>query len=217
MTIAYPQRAGYAPGRIAGLAAVVAFHAGIIYALASGFGQCVVDLVRPPPESRFVVEARPLPPPPPEPVKPQPKTAPPPKAYVPPSVLKAPPAPAAITAVTATPPPEPAARTGTAEPVRAPAVEPVRVSAALDPSASCRPPQYPAAARRNGESGAVVLRFLIEADGTVLDSQLESSSGFERLDEAAQRGLALCRFKPGTLEGRPERSWARMRYVWKLN
>ncbi|MBV5325373.1 MAG: TonB family protein, partial [Rhodospirillaceae bacterium] len=58
---------------------------------------------------------------------------------------------------------------------------------------------------------------LIDADGTVLESKVEASSGFERLDQAALRGLALCHFKPGTVDGRPERSWARMRYVWKLN
>ena len=94
---------------------------------------------------------------------------------------------------------------------------PVRVAAALDASGSCQPPQSPALSRRHGETGAVVLRFLIDGDGAVLESKVEASSGFERLDEAALHGLALCHFKPGTVDGRPERSGARMRYVWKLN
>jgi protein TonB len=93
---------------------------------------------------------------------------------------------------------------------------PVRVQPALDQGRPCKPPQYPPAARRAEESGAVVLKFLIEADGSVMESLVESSSGFERLDEAARAALALCRFKPGTTDGRPERSWARIRYVWKL-
>lgn len=217
MPMTYPQRASRSQSRMIGLAGVAALHVAIVYALVSGLGQCVVDIVRQPLEARFVVEAKPLPPPPPEPPKPQPKTAPPPKAYVPPPAVKAAvPVPAAITAITQTPPPEPVTRTGTAEPTPAPP-EPVRVAAALDPSATCRPPQYPPQSRRNGESGAVVLRFLIEADGSVIESQVESSSGYTRLDEAAVNGLSLCHFKPGTSDGRAERSWARMRYVWKLN
>ena len=214
---AYLHRATWSPGRFGGLAAVVALHAGIIYALANGLGQCVVDMVSPPLEARVIVEAKPLPPEP-EPAKPLPpkKVAPPPKPYVPPPEIRvAAPPPAAITAVTATRPPEPVAVTGTAPP--APVAEPVRVAAALDASGTCKPPPYPPTSRRNGEAGAVVLRFLIDTDGAVLESKVEASSGFGRLDEAALNGLALCRFKPGSVDGRPDRSWARMRYVWKLN
>lgn len=219
MGMAYPQRATWSPGRFGGLAAVVALHAGVIYALANGLGQCVVDIVRQPLEARVIVEAKPLPsPPPPEPAKPLPKKVPPPKAYVPPPAVRtAAPPPAAITAVTTTRPPEPVVATGVAEPAAAPAAEPVRVAAALDASGACKPPQYPPSSRRNGESGAVVLRFLIDTDGRVIESRVDTSSGFERLDEAALNGLALCHFKPGSVDGRPERSWARMRYVWKLN
>ncbi len=217
MGMTYPRRAMWSPGRFGGLAAVVALHAGIIYALATGLGHCVVDIVHPPLDARVIVEAKPLPPVV-EPAKPLPKKAPPPKSYVPPPVVRAAaPPPAAITAVTTTKPTEPVAAIGTAEPTAAPVAEPVRVAAALDASGSCRPPQYPSSSRRNGETGAVVLRFLIDTDGAVLDSKVETSSGFERLDEAALNGLALCHFKPGSVDGRPERSWARMRYVWKLN
>ena len=217
MGMSYPQRAPWSLGRFGGLAAVLVLHIGIIYALATGLGQCVVDIVRSPLDARVIVEAKPLPPEP-EPAKPLPKKAPPPKPYVPPPEIRAAsPPPAAITAVTTTRPPEQAVTSGTAEPSPAPVAEAVRVAAGLDASASCRPPQYPSMSRRNGETGAVVLRFLIDTDGAVLESKVEASSGFERLDEAALRGLALCHFKPGTVDGRPERSWARMRYVWKLN
>jgi protein TonB len=72
------------------------------------------------------------------------------------------------------------------------------------------------AARRAGETGAVVLKFLIDTDGSVVESAVAESSGFDRLDEAARQALARCRFSPGTLDGHPERSWARIRYVWKL-
>ena len=81
---------------------------------------------------------------------------------------------------------------------------------------TCRAPDYPMASRRAGETGTVRLQFLVDQDGKVVDSRIESSSGYARLDEAARDALALCHFIPGTVDGRPERSWARLDYVWKL-
>jgi protein TonB len=95
--------------------------------------------------------------------------------------------------------------------------QPVRQSAVVDAAGACRLPQYPPLSRRNGETGTVTLKFLIDADGTMLEGHVDASSGHQRLDEAARQALALCRFKPGTVDGVPERSWARMRYVWKLD
>jgi protein TonB len=87
----------------------------------------------------------------------------------------------------------------------------------IDPAHSCTPPDYPPAAKRLGQTGAVIVKFLIEEDGSVADSQIETSSGYPRLDEAAREALSLCSFKAGTVDGRPERSWVQIRYVWKLN
>ena len=50
----------------------------------------------------------------------------------------------------------------------------------------------------------------------LLDSKVERSSGFRRLDEAARAGLSQCKFRPATVNGKPERSWGRIEYVWKL-
>jgi protein TonB len=80
----------------------------------------------------------------------------------------------------------------------------------------CALPEYPPASRQFEEAGTVVLNFLIDVDGRVLQSRIESSSGHPRLDEAALRALSLCRFKPGTVDGKPDRSWHKMKYVWKL-
>src|SRR5439155_19584178 len=83
-------------------------------------------------------------------------------------------------------------------------------------ASTCEKPAYPAAARRANETGSVRLTFLIDVDGKVLDSKVERSSGSRRLDEAARAGLSLCKFKPATLNGRPERTWGRIDYVWTL-
>ncbi|PKU22458.1 energy transducer TonB [Telmatospirillum siberiense] len=95
--------------------------------------------------------------------------------------------------------------------------EPVRTVPSIDASGSCRKPDYPPISRRLEETGTVILEFLIDVDGTVTDSRIAGSSGHSRLDEAARQALTLCAFKPGTLDGRPEKSWARLRYTWSLN
>jgi protein TonB len=202
------------PRRLIGLGVVAVLHGAAIYGLATGLGRQAVEFLKAPVESKVVAELiKPPEPPKVEPPLPKAKAPPkpPPPAYVPPPRIKAEmPAPNAIAAVTQEAPKEP-------PPPPAPAVQQIQKSApALDTGQSCPPPKYPPAARRAGESGAVVLRFLIEEDGSVADSLVDASSGFERLDEAARTALANCHFKPGTIDGRPERSWAQIRYVWKL-
>ena len=60
------------------------------------------------------------------------------------------------------------------------------------------------------------LRFLIGVDGSVLQSEVVKSSGFTRLDEAARNALAKCQFRPGSVDGKPEQSWASIQYTWRL-
>ena len=98
------------------------------------------------------------------------------------------------------------------------AAEPVRVAPTLDGSKSCAKPEYPALSRRLEEQGSVVLRFLVGPEGVPIRSEIVSSSGFERLDQAAQAALSLCHFKPGTIDGQPapEPGWAQLRYTWNL-
>jgi protein TonB len=91
-----------------------------------------------------------------------------------------------------------------------------RVSASLQASASCQKMPYPELSSRREEQGTVHLKLLIGADGRVLESQVEQSSGYARLDEAARAGLSKCQFKPGTVDGKPEPSWASMKYTWRL-
>jgi len=92
----------------------------------------------------------------------------------------------------------------------------VRVAAVTNAAANCQKPEYPSASRRNEEEGTVRLRFLIGVDGLVVESQVEKSSGFARLDEAARLAMSKCQFKAGTLDGKPEQSWSSMNYTWRL-
>jgi TonB family protein len=84
-------------------------------------------------------------------------------------------------------------------------------------ASSCEKPEYPSASKRLEEEGTVQLKFLVGADGKVIESAVEKSSGFRRLDEAARQSLAKCTFKPGTKDGVAVESWASMKYTWALS
>ncbi len=81
---------------------------------------------------------------------------------------------------------------------------------------SCEPPKYPKAALMNEETGTVTLGFLVAPDGKVVESKVEKSSGSKSLDKAALTALSLCKFKPGTKDGKADQLWARVDFVWKL-
>ena len=185
--------------RLTGLVAVVAFHVVLVYALVHGLARQIVEVIRQPLETKIIEEIK-APPPDKPPPPPPPKLAMPPPPYIPPpevtvqALAIAP----TITAVTSVKPPEE-----------------YRTPAVVDAN-TCEKPAYPPAARRANETGIVRLTFLIDVDGKVLDSKVERTSGSRRLDDAARVGLSLCRFKPATLNGRPERTWGRIDYVWKL-
>jgi len=114
------------------------------------------------------------------------------------------------------PPAHGATTTGMATTEPAPRAAPVRTAAVAD-ARNCARPEYPRNAQRNGDTGTVTLALLIGTDGKVVESKVEKSSGSRELDRAAQAGLSLCRFQPGTVDGVPQQSWTRMQYVWSLD
>ena len=188
-------RALLAVGGLAGLAVVIALHAALIYALIHGLARQIVEVIRQPLETKIIEEIK-APPPDKPPPPPPPKLSMPPPPYIPPPEVQVqvPVSAPTITAVTS---------------------EPVRTPPVVDAN-TCEKPAYPPASIRANEVGLVRLSFLIDMDGKVLDSKVERSSGHRRLDEAARAGLSLCKFRPATVNGKPERSWGRIEYVWKL-
>ena len=83
-------------------------------------------------------------------------------------------------------------------------------------ASSCEKPAYPLPSKRLTEEGTVQLRFLVGVDGKVIESEVEKSSGFRRLDEAAKEGLSKCSFKPAVKDGLNVQRWASMKYTWQL-
>jgi len=57
-------------------------------------------------------------------------------------------------------------------------------------------PKYPSLSRRLGEEGKVLLRVRVSTDGRAAAVDIEKSSNFERLDEAARQSVAHWRFVP---------------------
>jgi protein TonB len=183
-----------------GILFVILFHLALLWVIQSGLAKKFVKIIKGPVEAQLIEDVKPDIPPPPPP--PPPKNLPPPPDYVPPPDI-------VNTSVTST------NSIGNVSATPAPAPAQV-VAPVINVAANCQKPSYPSASVRNEEEGTVQLRFLIGVDGKVIDTKVEKSSGFSRLDEAAIRALSKCDFKPGTVNGKPEQSWARVDYKWKL-
>ena len=130
-----------------------------------------------------------------------------------PPAVSAPVPPPADVALQSPAPPAVAADAEAAAPeVLAAIAQPIRAPVARAPERSEPPaliersrvaPIYPRASRRAGEAGTVVLRLTVGVSGTVLATDVLSSSGFDRLDQAAQAAARQWRFSPGTRQGVP--------------
>ena len=199
--------------RLPSLMVVLVLHVILLWLIQSGLARQAITLTQESVEALLLTDAAPPPPPVAAPKTPSPKTPLPPVIQPPITaatpVITAPTAPAInVTPTQSTPPTAP-----TASSAPSPSI---RTGAAIQPGASCAKPDYPSASRRLEEEGTVSLKFLIGVDGRVLQAEIEKTSGFPRLDEAARNALSKCQFRPGTIDGKAEQSWASIKYTWRL-
>jgi protein TonB len=68
-------------------------------------------------------------------------------------------------------------------------------------------PAYPAASRRLGEQGRVLLDVYIQPDGRVGEIRVKQSSGYPRLDEAALDAVRRWRYVPARRGNEPIALW----------
>ena len=208
---------GLAPRRRAGpLLAIGLAHAVLVWALLQAQG------VR-----TAIQEARPLmvalladvaPPTPAEPALPNPRQdrLPPPTLWTPPPeitvAVAAPPAPPPAPMPLPVPTPVQAVALPTPAPVQAPApvllppqpsrpAEPKLMSAGAIRYRVQPAIEVPLASRRLGESGTVLLRVVVDAQGQPRQISVHRSSGFARLDEQALVAMRAARFQPVTDAG----------------
>ena len=154
----------------------------------------------------------------PTPVPPSAAPAPPPEVLSTPAPSPAPAAVAPPAAVTPTPAPAPAPVTSPAPSVPTPAPPPPKVEL---PSSKADylhnpAPEYPRMSQRLGEQGQVMVKVLIGADGVPQKAELQSSSGFERLDKAAMEAAMRWRYVPGKRGGVPETMWFQVPITFSL-
>ena len=204
---------------MAGVGATILLHAAVIAVLLqfqpvrSALTQAVptmVSLVTSPP----VVE-KPKEPPRPLPVKPrvqrvEPRPEPPPLVT---AVTEAPPPPSAPAPQSIAPPapPAPVAAAPTAPPP-GPVVPPNFNAAYLNNP----PPAYPTLSRRVGQQGKVVLRVLVNAAGNPDKVEIRTSSGFDRLDDAALDAVRRWRFVPARQGEAPVAAWVLVPIIFTL-
>lgn len=90
-------------------------------------------------------------------------------------------------------PPVPQPATAPAASSSAPVVTAARFNAAYLNNPE---PKYPSLSRRLGEEGKVLLRVRVTPDGRAATVDIEKSSNYDRLDEAARQSVANWRFVP---------------------
>jgi len=78
-------------------------------------------------------------------------------------------------------------------------------------------PEYPAEARRDRIEGTVLVKLLIDADGTIVRAEIARGvSEHEVLERAAVAAALQCVFAPGTVGGQPTRMWVQLPFVFAL-
>ncbi len=189
-----------------GLLFVIVFHIVLIYGLASGLAGDLSSKVAEVLQTKVVEETKiedvVEPPPPPPDTK-----IPPPDFVPPPSFDFVPDAPANSTAIQAV--------QHTAAPKQV--AEPTTMTKAKPGPKGLSRPEYPPASTRLGEEGVVGLQLYIGADGKVADVKIASTSGFERLDEAAvKHAQRSWKFVPCMQGDKPVACWLPLNFRWKI-
>ena len=193
---------------------VLLLHGAALWALQTGLLQRMVDVVIPVTLlSELIEPPRPKvepPPPPKQPVTPAqavPQKAmplPPPMPVAIAEVAPTPQTPTGVVASVAALPPMTAPQTAT--PVAPPSPKVELPSSDADYLQNPKP-AYPPMSKRIGEQGRVVVRVLIGVDGVAQKAEIRTSSGFERLDQAALATAQRWRYVPGKRGGVAEAMW----------
>jgi protein TonB len=190
-----------------GISFVILFHIIIVYALVNGLARKVVEVVKGPLETKLIEELKK--PPPDTPPPPPPKLAPPPPPYIPPPEVNIA---APVTNTTAI-----ASVTHNAPVAPPPPAQALPTPAKFMIGQGRCQIDYPAQAKRLEQAGSVILQVLVDPEGNVIDSKVDTSSGFQVLDDAARAGLSRCRAsKPATENGKPVQAWSRLKYTFRL-
>ncbi len=193
----YAERQADPRRHVVGLTVVILFHVVVVWALLTGLGKKVIDVVRAPIETKVIEEVKKPPPPPEIVLPPPPKLEAPPPPFIPPpeiQIATPPPAPT-ITATTPTPPPAPVVIAPAPAPIVAPPAPPAPAPApAVTIAAACPQqvkPEIPRRAYRDGVGidGYVKARAVIR-NGTVVSVTILESRPGSLYDQAVKTAMS---------------------------
>jgi len=172
-----------------GFGAVVILHVLIIWALKAGLATSLIEAIKGPMETKMIEEEKVekvAPPPPPPKFE-----APPPSAVIPVDIAVEAPIESGDSSI------------NTKNTVKA-AAPPATVPPRSNPRRPVTQPEYPPTSKRLGEVGTVVMLLTVDESGKVIEAQVDKSSGYERLDQAAlEEAKRNWRLLPGTVGGKP--------------
>ncbi len=100
--------------------------------------------------------------------------------------------------------------------VKVPVVERISRPPALSKPENCRD-DYPFLARVFGQEGTTELAFQVMADGTVSGVKVATSSGSDRLDDAAVECVARWHYRPAIKDGQLADTPMKIGVAWKLD
>jgi protein TonB len=165
-----------------------------------------------PPATRPAIRVKPAPQPRPRAAHSEPTPAPvaAPENTAQPAAAPPVPVPAPATASTAAPSPEPAPAAQTALPA---STEPRNVSHV---DCSIPKPDYPDISKRRRENGTAVVRFVVGLTGRIETAQLQKSSGYDRLNDAALAAVHAGACQPYRENGQPVRAAYSQSFVFGL-
>lgn len=210
-----PYAGGGGSRRTAVLVTIVALHVGFYLALVSGLAREAMQIV-----ADVGIIDLPPPPPPPEDLKepppPPPTELPPP--VVPPPLIDLPAFSGPTTAITAQVSDKPQAppKVVAPPPPRKVQITPPSMKSSPRSLASALNSCYPSASRRLNEEGKVTVVVTIGTNGKMSGMQVAQSSGFERLDSAAECVLRKLTFNPGQRDGQAVEAQATLPITFKL-
>ena len=190
---------------------IVVLHVIFFWALKQGLVRAGMQII----EDYSIIDLPPPPPPPEdldEPPPPPPVDVPPP--VVPPPLIDLPAFEGPSTAITAKV--QETAKAQPQTPTRQAQITPPRIRAKGDRISAAINACYPSASRRLSEEGRVMLTITIDAAGKVGAMTVNQSSGFPRLDGAAECVVRRLPFEPGKRDGQPVDAQATLPIVFKL-
>jgi periplasmic protein TonB len=200
------------PGRQAvGFGLVVLLHVALGYALISGLGKQMIEVIKQPIETKIIEEVKPPPPDLPPPPPPPPQQAPPPPFIPPPEIVINTPA-----------PPPPVVAAVTAPPAAPAPVRPTVAPEIPDRSVSLRPIAgpplvYPARMQQSGREGSVDVECDVDTEGHTSNCAVINSSGGSAFSDAAMEYVQHAKYAPEILHGVAVKVRHKWTITFKLN